>query len=322
MKMFTKLIKAVLIGALAVCSVAGQSRDQNYPTGIETSEISGTIKARDVGDSRLTSYFYAFDGAQGDVFINVVSRNFTGDIDVFTRDTLRPLTKMVIFGDGGQQSETGRVIYLRKPERLILRVQGRTPNDEPAAFQIKFAGSFVAVKEKSEVAEPIIARTDSATVNSVGTIVAVQPKPTPSPVERVETPSLPVSKPSRTENKTAAKADPKTTLPAATPAKKPEVVVKSTVKEPTRKPAEPVRTILGGRSTAPAKTPPAKEPPAPDPLASINLKIELKAGGEILRPLNEVLRFTVDKGVLTVIMKTGAITRYSMVTEVSRVTIE
>jgi hypothetical protein len=315
--MFKFLIKSALVGSLFVLTTAGQSRDQNYPTGVEAPEIAGSIKAREIGDSRLTSYFYAFEGTQGDIFVNVVTRNFTGDVDVFTRDTLRPLTKMVIFGDAGQQSETGRVIYLRKPERLILRIQGRTPNDSPATFQIKFAGSFVAVKERAAVDEPTIARAEdrsSKSVNSVGTIVPVTPKPTPgsSSVAKipVEQSDVAVETPPGKEPEVAA-------IPTDT-VKKPEVVVKSTVK-----PSPPVRTIFNGRPAAPKKkTAPAKEPPAPDPLASINLRIELKAGGEILRPLNEVLRFSVDKGVLTVVMKTGGVTRYSMLTEVSKVTIE
>jgi hypothetical protein len=73
---------------------------------------------------------------------------------------------------------------LRKPERLILRVEGRTPNDDPATFRIKFAGSFQALGENEQTdapAEPKVASgSDSdVRVNSVGTIIQVKPKPTP-----------------------------------------------------------------------------------------------------------------------------------------------
>ena len=61
----------------------------------------------------------SFDGEQGDIFLNLVSKNFNGDIDVFMLDGLRPLTKMVIYSDLSE-NETGRVIYLRKPEKLLL----------------------------------------------------------------------------------------------------------------------------------------------------------------------------------------------------------
>ena len=70
---------------LSYCANA-QSTDQNFPTPVTTNQILGTIKARDIGDSRLTTYFYAFDGEQGDIFINVVSKNLSGDIDIFIVD--------------------------------------------------------------------------------------------------------------------------------------------------------------------------------------------------------------------------------------------
>ena len=101
MKTFAR--STVLFAFLALliwtCAASGQSTNQNFPTPVTTGEISGSIKARDVGDARLTSYFYQFDGDQGDVFINVVARNFTGDIDVFTLNGLRPITKIVLFAD-------------------------------------------------------------------------------------------------------------------------------------------------------------------------------------------------------------------------------
>src|SRR5205085_1291034 len=113
-------------------------------TPITSSELIGVIKARDIGDARLTTYFYAFDGAQGDIFINVVAKNLSGDIDIFTVDSMLPLTKMVFYPDI-DTTETGRLIYLRKPERLLLRVQGRPPGDDPATFKIRFGGSFIAL---------------------------------------------------------------------------------------------------------------------------------------------------------------------------------
>ena len=119
----------VILGGQPLCA---QSTNQDFPTAVTTSEIGGAIKARDVGDSRLTSYFYAFEGSQGDLFVNIVTKNFTGDIDIWTVAGLKPLTKVVVYADF-TESETGRVIYLRKPEKMILRIQGRTPGDEPAS---------------------------------------------------------------------------------------------------------------------------------------------------------------------------------------------
>ena len=177
-------ITVLLIAILTSFSVA-QSTDQNFPTPVRSNEISGVIKARDVGDSRLTSHFYTFEGGQGDVFINVQTSNFSGDVDVFAVPGLRPLTKMVVYADASV-SETGRVIYLRKPEAILLRITGRSPGDDEATYRIKFAGSFIASNAPDTT--PELPKVDSETqsnirVNSVGTIIEVIPKATPAPKE-------------------------------------------------------------------------------------------------------------------------------------------
>ncbi len=170
--------------ALGVFAIFGQSTNQSFPTVVTTSEISGKIKARDIGDSRSTAYFYAFNGTQGDVFVNVVTGNFNGDIDVFTVEGLKSLTKIVVYADS-PSNETGRVIYLRKPEKLLLRVEGRSPNDDAATFRIKFAGSFQAATATDQPEEPKLPEVSAQNgngivVNSVGTIISVKPKPTPA----------------------------------------------------------------------------------------------------------------------------------------------
>lgn len=79
------------------------------------------------------------------------------------------------------------------------------------------------------------------------------------------------------------------------------------------------RTLTGGkRSTPPKKTAPE---PEPDPLASINLVVQFKDGNLIERPMSEVLKFSVDKGVLTVALKDGSTKRYKIV-DVEKVTIQ
>ena len=93
---FLDLLFALLILSAISGSLAAQSTDQNFPTPVTSTEISGTVRVRDVGDARLTSYFYQFDARQGDLFINIVTRNLTGDIDVFTQAGLRPVTKIVV----------------------------------------------------------------------------------------------------------------------------------------------------------------------------------------------------------------------------------
>ena len=355
MRVFTFLL-ALVAAAFGAGEALAQSTDQGFPTPVTSNEISGTIKARDIGDSRLTSYFYQFDGAQGDVFINVVARNFAGDIDVFTLNGLRPLTKIVVYGDFGE-SETGRVIYLRKPEKMILRVQGRTPGDDAATFRIKFAGSFVAstATEQEEPALPsLTARNENGVrVNSVGTIVAVIPKPTPTPTA-VESSSAADTRAGRDEalkEQAEAASETKTDDKAAEsssgqPEKKLEVVVTETSADKGEtKPAAPpaagrrARGRTAAKTTPPPNTAAATTTPgttkpkttrtaartttekAPDPLENVNLIILFKDGRSIERRMSEVLRFSVDKGMLTVISKDGSIGRYPIL-DVEKLTVQ
>ena len=366
MKLTHRIIVLTTFTLFGCASILAQSTNLGFPTPITSAEINGTIKARDIGDARLTTYYYQFDGDQGDVFINLVTRNFTGDIDVFTQKDLRPLTKIVVYADFADH-ETGRVIYLRKPEKMILRVQGRTPGDDPASFRIKFAGSFVASTATESPAGPelpgVTAKNESGIrVNSVGTIVEVIPKATPVPP-----PPTTVAETEKTEEEsreTSAKPDP--TAATEDPAsRKPEVVV--TDNAPVTAPPSTAarRGARGRRGTPPKTTPPADAAPSEtagttpatekaksqtetakaeakpptgtrrgrnttppkttepevDPLSNINLVILFKDGSTIQRPLSEVLKFSVDKGVLTVIAKDGTLGRYSMLA-VSKVTIE
>ncbi len=308
----TRLLLFCLIAFTGVA--AAQSTDQNFPTSVTTNQIVGQIKARDIGDPRLTSFYYAFDGVQGDIFINVVTKNFVGDIDVFTRDGLRTLTKIVVFDSGA--NETGRLIYLRKQERLLLRVQGRTPGDEAANYQIKFAGSFIALKPEKDEPPPTISDEDGSNVNSVGTRLPPKPKPIePKLVVTAEKKPAPVKEAPVAEVKPA---EPKREEPKAL---KPEVVVGSTIRPPLKieAPAKTPPRTTAAKKPAPEKKP-AKEK-APDPLASIKLMILMKDGSVIERQMNEVVRFTVDKGILVVILKDGGISRFPIV-DVARVTIE
>ncbi len=206
-----KIICGLLFLAVSALDANAQSINQYSPTPIKTNEISGRIPARDLGDARLTTYYYAFDGVQGDVFVNVVTTNFNGDIDVFTADNLRPLTKITVYADTSN-NETGRVIYLRQPIKMILRVEGRTPNDDAATFQIKFAGSFAPSNVIAETdATPEIKSNNQTDVrvNSVGTIIEVKPKPTPTPkvaVAKIEKPAKAKKTKPIAENKPVAVA--------------------------------------------------------------------------------------------------------------------
>jgi hypothetical protein len=364
----TVLFASAVYVCLCICGFA-QSSLPDHPTPITRNEVNGIIRARDLGDARLTTHYYWFEGSQGDVFINLTSKNFAGDIDVFAQNGLKPLTKIVVYADFGEV-ETGRVIYLRKPERLVLRVQGRTPSDEAATYQLKFAGSFVAaVGDESDVpAMPTVNDTVSGAVrvNSVGTILPPLPKPVVEKADVDDKSENVKSESGRSESKGAEEAAKVTTSEnrgeESKPESKPklEVVVddptasakSSTAVTPAKRP--PVRNrnsrnnaaknvespksdgvkeelekkvVQSGTDTAkadaehPKASTSGKAEPKADPLANVRLVIVFKDGAKIERPLPDVFKFSVDRGVLTVISKDGRVGKYQMV-DVAKVTIE
>lgn len=367
-------ITMLLAAALSVglkASLSAQSTSQDFPTAITSNEISGSIKARDLGDSRLTSYYYALNGEQGDLFINLVTRNFTGDVDVFAVSGMRPMTKIVVYADYGE-TETGRAIYLRKGEKLLLRIQGRTPNDDEATFRLKFAGSFAAARPEDISAAPELPKVTAENrggirVNSVGTILPAPPRPVeavedkakaetdtaiaktektedPKPTE-IEKPIVPeearpkpevmvtdATKPeveskspprrgNASRRRTASRtAEPEKKDPAETAAG-PLADADNSEEEKSAAPKPPAKTSPSFRTLANRRTAPPKKPAAPDPLESVNLVIQFKDGTALEKRMSEVFKFSVDKGVLTVILKDRSVTRYPIV-DVAKVTIE
>jgi hypothetical protein len=303
---------------MAAFGVFAQSSDQNYPTPVTTSEIRGAVRARDIGDSRLTTYFYAFDGDQGDVFVNVLTKNFNGDVDIFTVDGLKPLTKIVLYADAGV-TETGRIVYLRRSERMLLRVEGRSPDDNPATFVIKFAGSFVALKpsrKPGDLGPPQVAidESDGVRLSSAGAIVPVVQKPKAETAAKTDS-QPPVSKAVETKKDTSAAVEKTKTLTI----EKLPPSLKTTAKE-----TKPAKTEISKVETKPVRSKPKDEKPPvaePDPLENIHLVIEMKDGKVFERAMSEVLRFSADREVLTVIGKDGKVIRYA-ITDVSKVTIQ
>jgi hypothetical protein len=334
MKIFNsniQFIRLLCILHFTFCISLAQSTEQKFPTAVTSNEINGKIVARDIGDSRLTTYYYAFNGTQGDIFLTIETNNLNGDIDVFTADELRPITKIAVFSDSSS-NKTVRTIYLRKDEKLILRIEGKTPNDDDATFKIKFEGTFQAVanSENTTVEAPKVkVKTDSdVIVNSVGTIIEVKPKPTPTPtteiakVEKLKIPKVKKTPKPKAESNTLEEK-PKVeknkedteTLPTQKPSVKPPKVKKpkAEVAEKLPKPEKPKKTpkpkveSKTGQSAA---------------LENIKLLVELKDGRTFERPMSEVVRVNVDKeGTLTIVTKDGRIERYSIL-DVTKMTIQ
>jgi hypothetical protein len=150
-----------------------QSIEPNSPTPVLSNEIAGRIAPLDIGDPRLTRFFYAFNGLQGDLELTVESYNLDGDIDIFLAGNLRPLTKVTLYA-GATATKSSKTVYLRRDEPLILRVQARTPNDAEGTYRVTFGGAFkpaerlasdVASSGETTDANPSPARTPAASAN-------------------------------------------------------------------------------------------------------------------------------------------------------------
>jgi hypothetical protein len=281
---------------------AAQSPDLNNPTPVVTDMIEGRIAPRDLGDPRLTTYFYTFSGTQGDIIITVESNNLEGAVDLFLAQGLRPLTQFTLVATGSPTT-VSKSVFLRLEQTLILRVHARTPNDTDGTFRVRFGGTFQpapapAVQEEQPTetaankppARP--AQKGVHRVNAVGArIEEPEPAPTPTPAaeQRAEETPTPMptrrapttrrgTKPRRT--RTPTRTETARTSPPTAPSAEPqptettppgnEESARTETSEPTPRKTPPPRTTRNNRNTRSGETArrtraPAKEiaPSAP-----------------------------------------------------------
>jgi hypothetical protein len=331
----TRLITFLAAIVLPVAAGAhGQSSDQSLPAPVLSNEIKGRIAPLDLGDSRLTRHFYAFEGTPGDLVVAVNSRNLNGDMDIFTAVTFRPLMKISIYANT-VPPEVTKSFYLRSKQILILRVEARSPNDDAGNYRIRFSGAFAPFSGGIPVAENTEAKTEVAStkpgtkrVSSVGATITEPPSETPSatpgPTPTTETAT---EKPEEKEAKTSppgstARNPRRRTPPARTkPAAPKTEAAKTETGEPKKETGEgegkpPVSTP---EKSATEEKPTAQEPVAPQPGA--RLIIEEKDGTRIDRPMSTIRRLVVESGVIVIVLKTGRIERIPM-SNVARMAIE
>ena len=332
------IISLLPVLLLAVTArVTAQSSDQSLPTPVLANEVEGNIAPLDLGDSRSTRYFYAFEGTPGDLIINVNSRNLNGDMDVFTAVTFRPLMKISIYANT-LPPEVTKSIYLRTKQILILRVEARSPNDEPGNYRIRFSGAFATFSGGIPVAENSEEKTDVAgnkrgtrRVSSVGATIAEPPPATPEPTPATETTDKPAEdKEAKTSPPRSARTGPRSTArnprrrtpPARTkPAPPKTETAKTETEEPKKETGETEEKSAVTTPSKPAteEKPAAQEPSAPQPGA--RLIIEEKDGTRIDRPMSTIRRVIVESGVIVIVLKTGRIERIPM-SNVARMAIE
>ncbi|MFN2577325.1 MAG: hypothetical protein ABR607_06490 [Pyrinomonadaceae bacterium] len=343
---FTPLCFVILWACVA--GAEAQSSDQSLPTAVFSSDINGKIAALDVGDPRATRHFYAFAANPGDLLITVDSRNLNGDVDVFTAITLRPLMKTTIYAST-QSTEITKGIYLRAHQILILRVEARTPNDEPGVYHIRFGGTFepfssgIPVAENTESAESSTKKGAANRLSSVGATIprppgevkeAAEAKPSPvPPAEKSSSETEALKK--ETEKPVSSAASRRTPTPGPRrgarpaparrqpPAKKPDRTARTEKETPskTESPNEDrtTPTEKAAETKTPSEKPKAQETSAPP--AGTRLIIEEKDGTRIERPMATVRRVVIEGTTIVIVLKTGKIERVAM-SDVSRMSIE
>jgi hypothetical protein len=274
-----------------------QSSDQNLPTAVMTNEINGTIRALDLGDSRLTRHYYAFEAKPGDLSVTVNSRNLNGDVDIFTAVTFRPLLKISVYANT-IPPEVTKGVYFRTRQIVILRVEARSPDDDPGSYRITLGGSFQPFSGGIPVAENTESTSDSATTGSnprrLSSVGATIPQPAEAkteaakteekasetePPKETETKPEPKPKPTRTTTRGSARNRPPRaprTKPAEPEKPKPESAATETPE--TEKPKTEKPKTAKSRTTKPkvepkpaegeeksGETPPAAQPQEPPP---------------------------------------------------------
>ncbi|HEV7843762.1 MAG TPA: hypothetical protein VGO69_08685, partial [Pyrinomonadaceae bacterium] len=308
--------------------------DIDQPTPVTSNRVAGQIAPRDIGDSRLTRYFYILTGTPGDLVVTVESRNLNGDVDLFQAGTLRPFAKVSMYA-GELSTSTAKSIYLRQREIIILRVEARTPNDDKGNYRISFSGGFEAMAAPVNQPEtdttteqaPATARGNKNTrrVSSVGARIDE-----PEPVETAKA-AQPETSNERPADSGDAANKPATDNTATTTS--PEPVTTARTQRP---PASRTNRRRRGRVTPPKppettaqNNPVSDATEEPPPVVSqptgieagAKLIIETRDGMRVERFMNTVRRVTVENGQIVVIMKDGKIARHPMA-NVTRMAIE
>ncbi len=267
---------------------------------------------RPLGDSRETLYYWVFDGSQGDVFVNATFENLNGEVEVFVADGMRSVARILTFADFGE-TETGRVFYLRRAERLILRVKGRTPNDDPAAFRIKFAGSFVAIADPEKFPVPELPTVQRPAASEDLALVAREEAKeivaTPATEKEVMVEREPAPRPvtPRQERRSRARVvieDPTEKLPVPEMDRKETDVPRDEVTRADERDAE-----LQERAS---ETPAADSKAEAKPVRERALVVRFTDGSSLDVPMSDVRSFSVDGTVLRITTRNGRTRRFPM----------
>lgn len=335
-----KLLRSIVLVLVTLVAAAidrhanAQSADQSLPTPIFSNEISGRIAALDIGDPRLTRHYYAFEATPGDLIVTVNSRNLNGDVDIFTAVTFRPLTKISIYANT-IPPEVTKSLYFRSRQILILRVEARTPNDDPGTYRITLGGSFKPFSGGIPVAESATEQTESEKpgegsgerLSSVGAtlpkppreVASEEPKPTEPVVEKPAEEKSPAPAPSARRGTTrTTPSRPRGRTPRRTRTTPPKT---ETAKKETEQPKAEESKVKTEETKPVTEEAKSEEKPPQETPPGARLIIEQTDGTRIERPMATVRRLIVEGNVIVIILKTGRTQRIPM-SSVARMAIE
>jgi hypothetical protein len=356
------VLLAAAVALLSLCAAAqarAQSSDVNFPTPVFSTEVTGRIPVRDVGDARRTRHFYTFRGTEGDVTVTLEASELIGDVDVFTANTLRPLIKFTLFGDATRATKS---FYVRSEETLVLRVEARANGDAEGTYRLTFGGSFAPAPASLADAQapktPTLAERprdrNTRRVTSTGARIE-EPTPTPTPAEEaraVEPEPTPKPAPAARPNTARRGARSSRNTPrarGATPTPKPSTSDTAETK-PSDTPASDTPTDAGrpaaatparpaprrrntrgsrGRTSGESASTDRRAPDAqpsnnaePAPAAATGRLVVITLDGQIIeRPMNTVRSVAVESGQLVVTTLDGKTIRRQM-SNVLRMSIE
>lgn len=309
-----RVLRVVSLLIFGLCSLSigarAQSTDINTPWPVTSNETTGRIDPRDLGDARFTDHYYAFTGTPGDLLVTVEGQNLNGDVDVFTVSGLRPLLKFSLYAETA--TPIAKSIFLRRREDLIIRVQARTPNDDPGTYRLHFGGAFEPITsgpifDAAEAMRAQMATQETASTPGTGRRVS-------SVGARIEEPpaevaAVPTPEPTPVESPEVAPAEPATTTPEVTkpaPARTPRG--RRQPGRRTRTPPPPTAEQLPPAETKP-ETAVTGEAEAKPVESGPRLLIETNDGTLIDRYMSSVRRVTVENGRVLVVGKDGKIDR-------------
>lgn len=322
-------LAGVLLGVALLFFTAqpatAQSQDISYPTPVSTNEISSSITPRDIGDARLTRHFFILAGTPGDLIFTVTSNNLNGDVDLFTAGSLRPLGKISMYA-GTSPTSASKTIFLKQHEQLILRVEARSPNDNPGTYGIRFEGTFEPVmtaatppEESSTDSTPSTLERTDRSVRRVTSSGARIDEPEPETTASTETTSPPADSgtPATTTTESRTETPTAPVEPATTPTETPRTT--SRARRPGRRRA---RQPQARRSSEPAnETATAATAPA-TPAVNPRLIIETTDGMRTERFMSTVRSVTVQNGQIVIVSSDGRKTERVSLASVVRMTIE